>query len=535
MPGGLSLADVFLSYARPNALLAARAARALEAGGYSVWYDSELPANRPYSDVIERELEDAKSVLVLWSEAAVDSQWVRSEANRGRELVKLVQGRLDGARLPMPFDQIQCADLQNWHRVRPPAAWSQIASSVRALVQADVRKSSPPRLIESRHKRRDILVGATAAAALGGAGGWWLLHRREEQVPAGAAPLMEQAKIAEWQITHEGQSQAIGLYQKVVSDYPGYADGWGYLSIAYAWTSHYRSSVEAASLRERARSAAEQALAIDPHNSIAKAGLAMALPLLGHWTVVNEALRSAVATRPKLDDLAFHLAMFLLFTGRAREALNYINPVLPSGPTPAVYFYQALMLWSAGRAEALDDRLAEARRLYPTHYALWFTRFYTAMYDGRPEEALALAADTTNWPPGIQPPEVEAIVRVAKAIQSRSSIDVDQVVKEWMARAHEGTGHAENAAQFMAALGRVDDAFAVLRAYFFSEGFDCGEVRFKAQGTYTPRNDRLTHFLFFPSLAPLRSDRRFAELMSDLRFTRYWEAARAMPDYLQTR
>jgi tetratricopeptide (TPR) repeat protein len=532
------VADVFLSYARPNSTVVARAAQVLCANGYSVWYDCELPAHRPYSDIIEQELARSRCVLVLWSRDAVQSQWVRSEANRARELGKLVQGRLDHVLLPMPFDQIQCADLRRWRRSAPPQGWSQVISSIEALVKSSDPAAVKPHLGSPKYRRREVLVGATAAGIVGTAGGWWLLERerRSRRIPAAAVPLLQQARIAEWQITHEGQNQAIGLYQRVVSDNPRYADGWGYLALAYAWTAHYRSSVEAASLRSRAQSAAEQALSLDDTNSIARAGRAMAQPLVGHWKPVNGALRHAVTSRPELDDLAFHLAMFLLFTGRAKEALKYMNLVLPRGPTPAVYFYQSLMLWSAGQADALDDRLAEASRLYPTHFALWFTRFYTFMLDGRPEKSLALAADTTNWPTGIDPDEVQSVARVAQALQSRAPAAVRAVVDEWMSKAHQGAGYAENAAQFMAALGHSDEAFEVLRAYFFSEGFDCGEVRFsRVQGTFTPHNDRLTHFLFFPSLGPLRSDQRFVRVMRDLQFAKYWSETRAYPDYLRTR
>jgi hypothetical protein len=73
----------------------------------------------------------------------------------------------------------------------------------------------------------------------------------------------------------------------------------------------------------------------------------------------------------------------------------------------------------------------------------------------------------------------------------------------------------------------------VLRAYYFSEGFDCGEIRFEtAIGSFTARNDRQTYFLFNPAIAPLRRDPRFAKLMNDLRFTDYWRASGRNPDYL---
>src|SRR3954465_1891667 len=98
------MADVFVSYARSTAAQAQQIAEALRALGYGVWRDDELPAHRPYADVIEERLNAAKAVVVIWSAEAVKSEWVRSEADRARNARKLVQLSLDGALLPMPFD-----------------------------------------------------------------------------------------------------------------------------------------------------------------------------------------------------------------------------------------------------------------------------------------------------------------------------------------------------------------------------------------------------------------------------------------------
>ena len=92
------MTDVFLSYARGNSSEAQRFAAQLRSCGFSLWFDEHLPAHRAFSEVIEEQLEAAKSVVVLWSREAVASQWVRSEANRGRERGRLVQIRLDDAR-----------------------------------------------------------------------------------------------------------------------------------------------------------------------------------------------------------------------------------------------------------------------------------------------------------------------------------------------------------------------------------------------------------------------------------------------------
>jgi len=126
--------DVFISYARSTAQQAQQVAEALHSLGYSVWWDDELPAHRAYTDVIEERLKAAKAVLVIWSAEAAKSEWVRSEADRGRADHKLVQLSLDGSRLPMPFDQIQCADLKGWTGERDAPGWQKIVASIADLI-----------------------------------------------------------------------------------------------------------------------------------------------------------------------------------------------------------------------------------------------------------------------------------------------------------------------------------------------------------------------------------------------------------------
>ena len=130
------MADIFISYARSTAAEAQAVAEGLRAAGYSVWRDDELPSHRTYSDVIEEQLQSAQAVVVIWSAEAVKSQWVQSEADRAREADKLVQLTVDGARLPMPFDRIQCADLAGWTGDVEAHNWRKVAASVADLVGA---------------------------------------------------------------------------------------------------------------------------------------------------------------------------------------------------------------------------------------------------------------------------------------------------------------------------------------------------------------------------------------------------------------
>ena len=135
------MSDVFISYARPTLVQAHAVAQALRGAGFQVWFDEDLPAHRPYSDVIEERLRAAKAVVVIWSAAAAKSEWVRSEANLARQENKLVQLSIDGARLPMPFDQIQCPDLTHWSGDVSAAGWRKVVDSVADLV-GEVRAAS---------------------------------------------------------------------------------------------------------------------------------------------------------------------------------------------------------------------------------------------------------------------------------------------------------------------------------------------------------------------------------------------------------
>jgi len=140
------MSDVFISYARSTEAQARKIGDALRALGYGVWRDDELPAHRAYGEVIEERLNAAKAVVVVWSAEAVKSHWVRSEANRAREDSKIVQVNVDGVRLPMPFDQIQCADLAGWNGDSGHAGWRKVVDSVAALAGNEAAPDRPAAL-----------------------------------------------------------------------------------------------------------------------------------------------------------------------------------------------------------------------------------------------------------------------------------------------------------------------------------------------------------------------------------------------------
>src|SRR5579862_5288491 len=128
------MSDIFISYARSTETQARQVAEALRGLGYNIWRDDELPAHRAYTEVIEERLRAAKAVVVIWSAEAVKSQWVRAEADIAREAGTLVQLRVDGATPPLPFNQIQCADMSGWAGDVNAPGWRKVAASVADLI-----------------------------------------------------------------------------------------------------------------------------------------------------------------------------------------------------------------------------------------------------------------------------------------------------------------------------------------------------------------------------------------------------------------
>ena len=149
------MSEVFVSYARSDEPQAIDVAAALRAEGYRVWRDDELPAHRAYADVIEERIKGAKAVVVLWSAEAARSQWVRAEADAARAVGTLVQATVDGALPPMPFNQIQCADLRGWKESADTPGWRKLIASVGALAgpaQVTVEEK------KSHHRERSVCI-----------------------------------------------------------------------------------------------------------------------------------------------------------------------------------------------------------------------------------------------------------------------------------------------------------------------------------------------------------------------------------------
>jgi len=395
------------------------------------------------------------------------------------------------------------------------------------------RRDEPAFALASKFSRRAVIAGAASAGVAGLAFGGFLLQRRISgaSVPPEFAVLEQQAQLAMAQSTREGQNQAIGAYRRMTEIAPQSADAWGMLSAAYAWSAIYRSREEVRALHERSLAAARRSFAIDSGNSYAKLAAILTMPHIGHWGEIERGLRRVLAERQD-DILSSKLAIYLCEVGRFEEAWALIGPIRSRPLSPTEYFQNIQILWCARRIDELDRTISEAIKFYPTHFAVWFSRFYIALHDGRAAAAVAQAEDLENRPTGIPTEELDEVLAVARAARSRDAGEIAAVMDRQMQNARSAAGKAENAIQFACLFGRLDEAFAIADAYYFERGFVVPDVRFSvSQGSYLLREYRNTRFLFAPSTRALRADPRFLRLTEELGLERYWREAGALPDY----
>jgi hypothetical protein len=115
------MADVFISYAKADRPLALKLAAMLEAEGWKVWWDTSLTIGDDFRNEIMTELGRARAVIVIWTDASIKSDWVRSEAGRAqsdRKLIPVKLSHLTYKDLPPPFDVLHTEDIGQEDKIR---------------------------------------------------------------------------------------------------------------------------------------------------------------------------------------------------------------------------------------------------------------------------------------------------------------------------------------------------------------------------------------------------------------------------------
>jgi adenylate cyclase len=130
------MADVFVSYARRDKARVAPLVAAIEAQGWSVWWDPEISPGQEFDRQIAAELKIATAVLVVWTPTSVESRWVRGEAREAAERGILVPVRFEGASLPIDVRALHTTDLDDSGLDARSSQVQEVLRALRALIGA---------------------------------------------------------------------------------------------------------------------------------------------------------------------------------------------------------------------------------------------------------------------------------------------------------------------------------------------------------------------------------------------------------------
>ncbi len=138
------MADIFVSYARPDKDRVAPLIAAFKAQGWSVWWDPAMAPGQEFDRQISAELDAAKAVVVVWTPQSVDSRWVRGEARLAADRNILVPVRFENARLPIDALALHTTDLDDWRGNPQSAPFQDLLRALKPLVGASSSAVAAP-------------------------------------------------------------------------------------------------------------------------------------------------------------------------------------------------------------------------------------------------------------------------------------------------------------------------------------------------------------------------------------------------------
>jgi hypothetical protein len=179
------MSEIFMSYAGADRTRVEPLVNAIEAQRLDVWWDRDIAYGESYHRVIERALDQARCVVVVWSAESVQSEWVTNEASEARKRGILVPLLLDDVEPPLEFRHLQSARLFDWHGESDDPELHQLIAAVHRVLQksgsrAPTATPGSPVAVD----RGKTWWETPAALALGGAGlllaaGFFLLALRQ--------------------------------------------------------------------------------------------------------------------------------------------------------------------------------------------------------------------------------------------------------------------------------------------------------------------------------------------------------------------
>jgi len=186
--GGKFMPSIFISYAREQKSEAAILAQDLSAAGYTVWWDHLIHAGTEFDRDIREHITAAEAVIVIWSDEAAASRWVKGEARMALDFEKLIPvrvGPFDVKNLPIDFQTYHTADLDDRSAIlssiaakigKPPSGSLPAEAKMPGIEtpQAERQHDRANKESDGRRRRAAVALAVAMAVVIAGWGGWEL-------------------------------------------------------------------------------------------------------------------------------------------------------------------------------------------------------------------------------------------------------------------------------------------------------------------------------------------------------------------------
>ena len=331
---------------------------------------------------------------------------------------------------------------------------------------------------------------------------------------AALSALLEAHDLIRWD-RRQSWARLLELAQRVVSSAPRFAFGHTVLATANAYAVNWEvAPQQSQALAAAARREANQALALDPHDSGAYFALSFLTPsyqekeailLKGLATPGHPAAPFAALNNTEGD--------VLLSVGRLRDAPPFIQRGLALDPLSPVKTENLIRSFAAlGQLTEAQDLLEQALKRWPNHPGVRALRLSFLSFSGATDDALALLADRAARPTELTPQAIAAWRAFLDARRTPRSNPSARAAQSISSAADAGALDPGTAILMLSSLGDVDPAFERADHLFADSKADPA-------------------FLFTRPAAALRADPRFMNLAARLGLVDYWRRTGKWPDF----
>ena len=154
------MADVFISYVHRDHPRIVELSDALEAEGFTTWWDRQIGGGARFASQIEKELKAARAVVVAWSNDSLQSEWVIDEAEVAKQAGKLIPISLDGSQPPIGFRQYQVLNFQNWKGAKQASSFQELKKSIERFLYGAITSE------ETQSTRNEVRAPKNTLAVL---------------------------------------------------------------------------------------------------------------------------------------------------------------------------------------------------------------------------------------------------------------------------------------------------------------------------------------------------------------------------------